>query len=646
MIHKTKSFLLIFIFLLSACNSRSNPTPTTMPVQGTSLPGNITAFTPTPSPSPLPPRQLTICTPREPDSLFLYGDSSLAARAVREAIYDGPVDQRDYAAAPVILEGLPTQSAGNVTLQPVQVAPNDLIIDSLGNLTNLAEGVVYFPSGCTALACAQTYTGQEPVSMDQMVVQFKLRPDLLWSDGAPLTAQDSLYSFEVARALGTRAHPDLLERTQSYQALDAQTVEWRGVPGLRDPNFIQNFFVPLPSHAWSKLTASQLLTDTLTTRTPLGWGPFVISEWAPGDRLTLTRNPNYFKASEGLPYLDILVFRFLPDGDQALAALQAGECDLLDPAYGLTPQDAQVQALQQANQAAVVEIPAVAWEHLDFGINSAVVDPQRPPFFQSKEVRQAVAQCIDRQKLAADLAPGGAVLDSYAPPDHPLFNAQARKYSFDPAAASALLQASGWVDTDNDPATPRLSLGAPGVPDGTRFVVSLLASDDAQEQRLAELIKESLAQCGVQVDLASSPAEQVFAPGPDGPVFGRQFSLAQFAWPVAQTLPCFLYTTSEIPGPYPQYAKGWGGANDTGYSSPQFDQACQAALNTLPDTPEFQAAVQQAQAIFAEDLPVLPLFLRSRWVVTRPDLCGLQVDPSNLDIYWNLENFNDGEGCQ
>ncbi len=347
-----------------------------------------------------------------------------------------------------------------------------------------------------------------------------------------------------------------------------------------------------------------------------------------------------------MPRFDTLVFRFIEDSAQALAALQAGACDLLDPAYQLTPQDGLVQALQQAGLGLVTEIPAVAWEHLDFGITSAVIDPPRPAFFQIKEVRQAVAQCIDRTKLAQEFASAGTVLDSYVPPNHPLYYPEMRKYAYDPTAANALLQQSGWLDTDNDPLTPRLSMGAPGVPDGTPFVVTLQTSDEPQRQRLAQLIRESLAQCGIQLEIASAPLEQVFAAGPDGPVFGRQFSLAQFAWPVTSTPACLIFTTQAIPGPYPQYPQGWGGANASGYSNPTFDQACQASLNSLADLPEGLAAVQQAQAIFAEDLPVLPLFLRSRWAITRADFCGLQPEPANASVYWNLENFDFGENCQ
>ena len=474
---------------------------------------------------------------------------------------------------------------------------------------------------------------------------FRFRPDLLWSDGAPLTADDSVYAYEVAQALSPRPRAELLALTYSYQALDPTILEWRSVPGLSDAQAASYFFSPLPRHAWGAIDPSQLRTDAQVARSPLGWGPYQVSAWQAGEQIVLERNPNYFRAGEGLPHFDTLVFRFLPEADQALAALQAGDCDLLDPAYNLAPSDPRIKPIQEAGQAAVLEIPGQSWENITFGINSIVNDPTRPPYFLSKEVRQAVALCIDRQALVDEFSPGQAILDSYVLPGHPLHNPDVKQYSYDPVAANALLQASGWLDTDNNPTTPRLSIGAPGIPDGTLFTATMFTSDEPERLRLAQAIQGYLTECGIQVQISSGPDAQVFAPGPQGAVFGRQFSLAQFAWPVSADPACAVYTTREIPGPYPQYPRGWGGANAGGYSSPQFDQACQAAQNALPGAPEIVQAHQQAQAIFAEELPALPLFPRSRWVIARPDFCNLQTDLLNTNIFWNLENFDYGEAC-
>jgi len=106
-----------------------------------------------------------------------------------------------------------------------------------------------------------------------------------------------------------------------------------------------------------------------------------------------------------------------------------------------------------------------------------------------------------------------------------------------------------------------------------------------------------------------------------------------------------LYTTQEIPGTYPQYPKGWGGANVSGYSNLDFDRTCWRALSTLPEQPEHKAAHQLAQAIFMEDLPALPLYFHSQTFAARPELCGIIQDASANTPLWNLEHFDYGGAC-
>ena len=633
---------LVALLFLSSCNLPS-PTPT-VEIAPVASPVQTTAPEATSLPTPTAPHVLTVCLGQEPASLFIYADTSAAARSVRQAIYDGPVDLRGFELQPVVLEGLPSLANGDVRLEAMQTVSNTLVAASDGHLTNLGEGVAYLPSGCNQPDCAQTYPGNGVVNLDQLVVRFKLRSGVRWSDGTPLTAADSVFSYEVAKGLYPRVRPDLIDYTQSYQALDEQTVEWRSVPGAKDPLYQTNFFIPLPKHVLGNLAAQDLLSSDEANRAPLGWGAYVIDEWTAGDHITLSRNPNYFRAGEGLPRFDRLVYRFVGEGEAALEALLAGECDFVDES-GLSglPRQSLLQ-LQEEGKLKVMAEPGMNWEHLDFGIGS--LDPAKINPFQAKAVRQAVAQCIDRQALADDLFLGKPVtLNTYVLPTHPLYNAQARSYAYDPQAAAASLDAAGWLDADGNPQTPRTAQGVPGVPDGTPLSLNYQTIGGGERQQAAQMIRDWLAQCGIQVNLQFSEGETVFAPGPEGLVFGRRFDLAQFAWPASLQPACSLYVTSEIPGPYPQFPKGWGGANETGYSNPEFDQACQRARFSLPDYPEYAEAQRQAQAIFAEDLPALPLYVNLAWAAMRPDLCGVDLNGAVENIFWNFETWGYGEGC-
>lgn len=302
----------------------------------------------TDAPSPAPQRLLTICMGQEPSSLFLYGDSSLAARSIRQAIYDGPLDIRGFEAVPVILEPIPTQTAGDLSFEPVEVQPGAAIVDSSGMLVNLKEGVSYLPSGCADFSCAATYSGEATVQIDQQVARFRLRPGINWSDGQPVIADNSQYSFELAKSYYPQFRADLIARTNSYLALDETTVEWRGLPGFRYSGYAAAIFTPLPRHAWSSITPQDLLTAESSSREPIGWGPYIIEEWTAGDHISLIRNPAYFRGIEGLPHFERLVFRFTPDPQQAVAALLAGECDYLDETNDLKDKPPSSQKLRAA----------------------------------------------------------------------------------------------------------------------------------------------------------------------------------------------------------------------------------------------------------------------------------------------------------
>jgi len=638
------------LIVLAACNQEKLNTaglPTQQTTQESVISPSLTTGPSqevTPVPTLQPARLLTICLVNEPRSLFLYDAVSTSEQSVLAAIYDGPIDIKNFNATPVILEKMPSLADGDALLQSVQVGAGDLIVNALGDLINLENGVLFRPSGCTELGCAQAYSGTDPVEMDQLVVHFKLLAGLQWSDGAPLTAADSVYSYEVFRSLYPSALPGRVSHTASFKALDDLTTEWVGVPGFMDGLYQTKFFSPLPQHVWASIPASELSSNDISSRDPLGWGAYVIDDWVTGDHISLHANPLYFRASEGLPFFNNLVFRFVSDDSEALSAVLAGECDLVDQSAGLEAQTESLLQLHDEGSISLVFQTASAWDLLEFDITP--LSAEHTPYFSSREVRQAVAMCIDRQALIESLSGGQMqVADLYVPSVHPMFNSAARHYTFDPKAAFDLLTQAGWLDVDNDPSTPRTAQGVEGIVDGTAFRIQYLTSDDAEHLTAAQMIQADLQQCGIQADINPQPVQQYLASGPNGPVFGRQFDLAQFAWMTAMEPPCSLYLTNEIPGPYPEYAIGWGGVNASGYSNSQYDQACLDALFSLPDMPQHLAKHADAQALYAEDLPSLPLYWHYRVVVGRPDLCGIPQHSVTESIFSELELFNYGKGC-
>jgi peptide/nickel transport system substrate-binding protein len=655
MSRKTPFFWLVILsLLLSACQSATPiPAPTQGGQQSTPLVGGTTpALTLTLAPTVPPKRTLVICEGQEPSSLYLYGSSSRGMWSILEAIYDGPFDTRNYSAQPVILEKLPSLSGGGAVLQPVEVKAGDMVVDASGNLAALAAGTKVSPSGCTGDACGAAWDGKKTLELDQLTVTYKLKSGIQWSDGQPLTAADSVYSYSVASAPETPVSKGVIDRTVSYKALDDLTVEWVGLPGYVPAQLDTLFFTPLPQHVLSSYKPADLLTADESARMPIGWGPYVIDEWKAGDHISLHKNPAYFRAAEGLPKFDSLVFRFL--GDQSNnneAALEDGECDIIDQTVIL---DDELRTLVVRSNEGKIKLAlgqGPEWEHLDFGIRPSSyddgfsIDKDRPDFFSDVRVRQAFAYCINRQNIVDTLFFGRtSVPAGYFPPGHPLFQADLKALPFDQAAGQKLLDQAGWkVSGSLSASNPRQADGSATAPAGTPLVVNYYANDTPLRMQVAQMIQQDLGACGVQVKIQSYNLGDLFAAGPDGLLFGRKFDLTEFAWQTGDNSPCFLYQTDEIP----TAKNNWLGANITGYSNPSYDTACQKAAQARPDQANYASLNQSAESLFAQELPVIPLYFRLKIAATRPDFCGLDaLDPTTRSGLWNIEAFDYGAGCK
>ncbi len=630
--------LLFVMGFLAACTSPTTPAA----VETVVVPGPTQVVTATPLPTPTSsPTTLVVCQDVEPETLYLYG-GSYAARNVHEAIYDGPIDHRSFDFQPVILTKLPSLEDGDAYFDQVQVQPGDLVVDVNGQPVTLEEGVQVFDRhtclDATNPDCVVTAVGTTTIQMEQMVVSWQLREEITWADGEPVTADDSVYSYELACDPNTPTSKYLCDRTASYITAGERTVVWTGLPGYVDDLYPINFFTPLPRHLWQEelgYTAWDLLSQPESTRTPMGWGPFVITEWAQGSHITLERNPHYFRAAEGLPRVDRLVFRFAQDVYDLTSMLMAGECDI-----GLTDQDLGplMPLLVSAQEEGLLSLQGSpsshTWENITLGINP-VSTYDRPDFFEDVRVRQAIAQCIDRQTIVNEVTYGmGQVADVYVPPDHPLYAAdQIHRWPYDPQTARALLAEVGWVDEDGDGVVEAVDVEK--IRDGTSFRVTMLVMEgNRQQETIARIVRSNLADCGILVDLEFVPPPEFRRDGPEGPVFGRRFDMALFAWQKAEELPCYLYMTDEIPD-----EQDWGRSNAAGFSNEEYDQACRAARAALPGTFEREHFYAEAQRIFSEQLPSLPLLWRVRLALTRPTVTGFQVDSSAESLLQGVEEI-------
>lgn len=636
---------LLFLFLASCAQPVELELP--LAIQPTSGP---TSEPPLPTPQP-PQESLIICLGREPESLYrysdayLYGSSSREAETVLQAIYDGPLDVRQYEYHPVILEKLPSLADGDARYEQVSVVEGELYLNPRTlQPDTLDVGNPYLPAGCQSDDCVLTYAGGT-VGMDQLVVDFGLRSDVNWSDGEPLTASDSLFSFELDQHVDTPTLKTQVDRTANYEVVDSGAIRWTGIPGYKDSEYYSNFWSPLPEHLLSEYSSEELLNAEETNFSPIGWGAFILQEWRLGQDITLVRNPNYFRANEGLPGFDVLQFRFLQGGPQGnIEQLLTRECDILDEsaladALGIDVMDPEALAiLAELDAAGRIE---VAWtagaemERLDFGLAPALASGI-PNLFSDSRTRAGVAACIDRERMISETLFGlSEIPPSYLPLAHPSASPDLEALPFDPADAAALLDEAGWMDEDGDPSTPRTANGVEGVSDGSPLSFTFITTPDDFHRAVAAHLESDLAGCGVEVTTEFLAQVDIFEPWPNGPVFGRFFQTVGWAWPSWVSPLCEMFASREIPSDERLF-----GINAAGFSDAEYDRACGALLLGRPDSQEYSDALQLTQDRFHQELPSIPLYMRPRVLVHGQAICGVEVDPISFSTLWNIESLD------
>jgi peptide/nickel transport system substrate-binding protein len=226
--------------------------------------------------------------------------------------------------------------------------------------------------------------------------------------------------------------------------------------------------------------------------------------------------------------------------------------------------------------------------------------------------------------------------------DHPLYNGGVPAYKHDSAAGVQLLEQIGWRDLDGNPATPRVASGVANVPAGTPLALNYFTTPALQRRQVADIIAQSIAECGVGVTVQYLSQDDLYAPGPEGPLFGRRFDLIEYAMSTDDVRPaCDWFMSGNIP----LAGNRWVGTNLTGFKNPEYDAACHSAALALPGEAAYAEAFQQAQAIFAGELPAIPLYYRLKVSAARADVCHFDLDPS-ANPMWNIEAFDMGQGCQ
>lgn len=454
------------------------------------------------------------------------------------------------------------------------------------------------------------------ISRDGRTYVVHLRRGLRWSDGTPLTARDVDFSWRlwlnpslasaVASTLGfdhiggTTISADGLTITfHLVRPYAPFLAAWTDVPG------------PLPAHVLSLIKPAQVPTSGFALLPDVNSGPFTLSaahasklpiqpQIQKGNRVVVVRNPFYYQANKGYPYLDAIVFRTLNSQLDLFGALRA---HAIDTAWLLPITD--LYLLRRLSGYTILPLRDANWE-------AAIINMRRP-MFQDVRVRQALQYGLDRGAEIANIWHGYATpLASDQPPGSPVYDARVRPYPYDPALAARLLDAAGWrLQADGFRHKGRQILSFEY---STTFNNPWRQADEAQALNSYERL-------GIQVVIKNYPPAvflgQVLPSG--------NFDLAEDVF--SNTLDPDDTATFGSRFVYP------AGANYGAYHNPTFDRL--AAQEIVTVDPGRRAAIfAQMQQLLHADAPALWLYSPDDLAIAATGVHNYRPSPFSQDT-WN-----------
>ena len=531
----------------------------------------------------------------QPRELYPYAGNPTAQRAaapLTELLFPSPVLAFNYGYTSTgVLDRIPTLENGDAAITKA-----DVYLDAAGNITTTVTDVI--------------------TQVDQLAVTFHWNPKLRWSDGQPVTADDSVFAYELAKAAPpSNEARDRLAQLMVYERVDDHTTRAILQPDFTSPTYFLNYWTPLPRHLL-KNVAPDKVHESDFTRKPIGYGPYAI-ESDSGNEIRMVRNQYYFGPP---PAASRLVLTFMSSVDMLRANLLNGNLDV-----GATdrPSIEQFATLDQDTRNGLIHVtyvPNPIWEHIDFNLDV--------PALQDIRVRRAIALGTNRQAMIDALFAGHSpVLTSWvlpgqpeaAPPD------QLTRYDYNPDAARKLLDEAGYIDTDGD--------GIRSSPDGITLTLQLMTTDNNPIRlEIARRFQQDMKAIGIDAAPLLLPTEPLF--GVDGPLFQRQFDLTLFAW-IASSDPggLLLWSCNAVPS----QENGWTGDNFAGWCFRDANRAIREAVTSL-DPAQRQAAYLRQQQLWTQELPSLPLFQRLSLVLSAPGVRGPQPD-SLAPITWNIASW-------
>jgi peptide/nickel transport system substrate-binding protein len=488
-------------------------------------------------------------------------------------------------------------------------------------------------------------TGWE-YSDDGTVLTVTLRDDWTWSDGTPITSADVQYAYDaiVSGEVDTTLASTLATVT-SLETPDPQTVVITfEAPDCAAVTVASNIPV-VPAHYYGEIypTFADMNTENANNLNPeVTAGPFVFANFRPGEQVTLLASETYPDSPAGYVVPEGFIYKSVTDQLIEIEQFLAGDITLVSS----VAEDRQAEMEERAanGEFQLEKTPAGGWQVLLFNMadpanpqpglddNGERVEQPPHPILGDVRVRQAITHSIDHAALNAGAFSGtGIPVGGPMLPQSWAYNENIEPYAYDPELAAQLLDEAGFVDDDNDPATPRVATeDALYAEPGTTLTLALTTfGGNPSIDSSTILMQDQMSRVGFEVTLDviefSSMIDKLLA---------QTYDMLMVFWGVTNNSPQDMYdqlsSESDVPG---------AGFNTGSYYNAEFETLMQEA-RTLPgcDQAERKALYDQAQEIINAEVPYY--LVNTSIVPVAVSNAVENFEPRENSLFWNLPSWS------
>jgi peptide/nickel transport system substrate-binding protein len=549
---------------------------------------------------------------------------ALAPAAFAERGADGNVNVL-YWQAPSILN--PYLSSGTKDVEAASLVVEGLAgFDEKGQVfARLAESIPTVENG--------------GITADLTQITWKLKAGLLWSDGTPVTSADAKFTWEYCtHPEGGCAQAARYEGIKSIDTPDAQTIVITFEAPKPNPYqaFVGGTSPILQAAQFANCLGAAASTCTEQNFKPIGTGPFVVTDFKVNDVVTLAANPNYRDPAK--PAFATMTLK--GGGDAAAAARAVLETGEFDYAWNTQINPEQQAQMSAAGKGVLLNGFGTLVERIETNMTNPSADlaegerstPKHPhPFMTDINVRKALSMAIDRQILV-DIGYGsaGRPTCNIVPAPEMFASDNTGCLAQDMEGAKALLESSGWVDSDGDGIREK---------DGAKLKILYQTSTNPVRQDFQAVIKDWWTELGVEVELKNIDASVFFGGDAGSPdTFQKFYSDVQmFANNFDGTDPepyLAQYLCSKIPGPENQ----WQGENINRFCDPAYDALVAELAKTSDMAARADLAKKMNDMLTKDTFTVIPLVDRGRLSAASNTLGGVVLNTWDTEL-WNAQDW-------